>query len=110
MLPAVCAPRIILGNSVTYMQDDFKATPTLTLNLGLRYEFYTVAHEVRNRARGGYSGLRRILPARYAFLRTELQRLGSSLRSSRGRRLFSAAGRSFEEVSASTTAPIKTMI
>jgi hypothetical protein len=44
----------IRGNRRTflmgYMQDDFKATPTLTLNLGLRYEFYTVAHEVRNRA------------------------------------------------------------
>jgi hypothetical protein len=33
-----------------YIQDDFKATPHLTLNLGLRYEFYSVAHEVRNRA------------------------------------------------------------
>jgi hypothetical protein len=36
--------------SMGYVQDDFKATPTLTLNLGLRYEFYTVAHEVKNRA------------------------------------------------------------
>ncbi|HEX4165705.1 MAG TPA: TonB-dependent receptor [Bryobacteraceae bacterium] len=36
--------------SMGYVQDDFKATPTLTLNLGLRYEFYSVAHEVRNRA------------------------------------------------------------
>ena len=36
--------------SMGYIQDDFKATPNLTINLGLRYEFYSVAHEVRNRA------------------------------------------------------------
>jgi hypothetical protein len=33
-----------------YLQDEWKATPTLTLNLGLRYEFYTVAKEVLNRS------------------------------------------------------------
>jgi len=33
-----------------YAQDDLKLTPNLTLNLGLRYEFYTVAHEILNRA------------------------------------------------------------
>ena len=33
-----------------YAQDDLKLTPTLTLNLGLRYEFYTVAHEILDRA------------------------------------------------------------
>ena len=33
-----------------YAQDEFKATPNLTLNLGLRYEYYTVAHEILNRA------------------------------------------------------------
>lgn len=44
----------VVGNRRTfymgYLQDDFKATPTLTLNLGLRYEFYTVAHEILNRS------------------------------------------------------------
>ncbi len=33
-----------------YAQDDIKLTPALTLNLGLRYEFYSVAHEILNRA------------------------------------------------------------
>jgi hypothetical protein len=33
-----------------YAQDDLKLTPTLTLNIGLRYEFYTVAHEILDRA------------------------------------------------------------
>jgi hypothetical protein len=33
-----------------YAQDDLKLTPHLTLNLGLRYEFYTVAHEILDRA------------------------------------------------------------
>jgi hypothetical protein len=32
-----------------YFQDDFKATPTLTLNLGLRYEYYSVMKEVKDR-------------------------------------------------------------
>jgi hypothetical protein len=44
----------IRGNRRTffsgYAQDEFKVTPNLTLNLGLRYEFYTVAHEILNRA------------------------------------------------------------
>jgi hypothetical protein len=44
----------IRGNRRTffsgYLQDEFKATPNLTFNLGLRYEYYTVAHEIRNRA------------------------------------------------------------
>jgi hypothetical protein len=44
----------IRGNRRTffagYVQDEFKVTPHLTLNLGLRYEFYTVAHEILNRA------------------------------------------------------------
>ena len=29
-----------------YAQDDYKVLPRLTLNLGLRYEFATVAHEI----------------------------------------------------------------
>ncbi|HKV42692.1 MAG TPA: TonB-dependent receptor, partial [Blastocatellia bacterium] len=33
-----------------YFQDEFKATPTLTLNLGLRYEYYSVVHEILNRS------------------------------------------------------------
>ncbi len=44
----------IRGNRRTfysgYVQDEFKLTPNLTLNLGLRYEFYSVAHEVHDRA------------------------------------------------------------
>jgi hypothetical protein len=44
----------IRGNRRTfvagYAQDEFKVTPNLTLNLGLRYEFYTVAHEILDRA------------------------------------------------------------
>ena len=33
-----------------YVQDEFKATPNLTLNMGLRYEYYSVTHEVLGRA------------------------------------------------------------
>ncbi len=44
----------VVGNRRTfamgYFQDDFKVSPELTLNLGLRYEFYSVAHEILNRS------------------------------------------------------------
>ncbi len=44
----------VVGNRRTffqgYFQDEFKATPNLTLNLGLRYEYYSVAHEILNRS------------------------------------------------------------
>jgi hypothetical protein len=33
-----------------YAQDEFKLSPSLTLNLGLRYEFYSVVHEILNRS------------------------------------------------------------
>ena len=32
-----------------YLQDDFRIHPRLTMNLGLRYEFATVPHEIRQR-------------------------------------------------------------
>ncbi len=33
-----------------YLQDEYKVTKTLTLNLGLRYNFFNVFHETNNRA------------------------------------------------------------
>ena len=33
-----------------YIQDTYKATPNLTLNLGARYNFFNTFHEVDNRA------------------------------------------------------------
>ena len=44
----------VVGNRRTfyqgYAQDEFKITPRLTLNAGLRYEFYSVSHEILNRS------------------------------------------------------------
>jgi hypothetical protein len=33
-----------------YIQDQFKATPALTLNLGLRYDYFSVPYEIHNRS------------------------------------------------------------
>jgi hypothetical protein len=44
----------VVGNRRTfaqgYAQDEFRIRPNLTLNLGLRYEYYSVAHEILNRS------------------------------------------------------------
>src|SRR5215471_16537004 len=44
----------VVGNRRTfyqgYAQDDFRPSPNLTLNLGLRYEFYSVMHEILDRS------------------------------------------------------------
>jgi hypothetical protein len=44
----------VVGNRRTffqfYGQDEFRVKPELTLNLGLRYEYYSVMHEILNRS------------------------------------------------------------
>jgi hypothetical protein len=44
----------VVGNRRTfymgYAQDEFRVRPDLTLNLGLRYEYYSVMHEILNRS------------------------------------------------------------
>jgi hypothetical protein len=44
----------VVGNRRTffqgYLQDEFRVKPELTLNLGLRYEYYSVMHEILNRS------------------------------------------------------------
>ena len=44
----------VVGNRRTfyqaYAQDEFRVRPSLTLNLGLRYEYYSVVHEILNRS------------------------------------------------------------
>ncbi|MEI9976375.1 MAG: carboxypeptidase regulatory-like domain-containing protein [Ignavibacteriota bacterium] len=42
------------GNWGFFVQDDWKATPKLTVNLGLRYEFETPLHERYNRSALGF--------------------------------------------------------
>lgn len=41
-----------LFHLAAYAQDDYKITPKLTLNLGLRYEFGSVPYEIENRLGG----------------------------------------------------------
>jgi hypothetical protein len=44
----------VVGNRRTfyqgYVQDEFRVKPALTLNLGMRYEYYSVMHEILNRS------------------------------------------------------------
>ncbi len=52
---AITGGSAVLGTRKTYyfayFQDDFKVTPDLTLNLGMRYEYYGVNREVKDRYR-----------------------------------------------------------
>ena len=89
--PPICKARASSGNRRTfyqgYAQDEFKVTPNLTLNLGLRYEFYSVAHEIlESLGGGGYPGLRRFLPQGHGLLRTQLQGLRPARRAGLGAR------------------------
>jgi hypothetical protein len=44
----------VVGNRRTfyqgYLQDEFRVKPEVTLNLGMRYEYYSVMHEILNRS------------------------------------------------------------
>ncbi len=44
-----CCHRLRRNFLMPYFQDEWKATPTLTLSAGLRWDYYGVAHEATNR-------------------------------------------------------------
>jgi len=44
-----CCHRLRRNFFMPYFQDEWKATPTLTLTAGLRWDYYGVAHEATNR-------------------------------------------------------------
>jgi Carboxypeptidase regulatory-like domain/TonB dependent receptor-like, beta-barrel len=44
-----CCHRLRRTFYMPYFQDEWKITPTLTVNAGVRYEYYGVAHEATNR-------------------------------------------------------------
>ncbi len=44
-----CCHRLRRNFYMPYFQDEWKATPTLTLTAGVRYDYYGVAHEATNR-------------------------------------------------------------
>jgi outer membrane receptor protein involved in Fe transport len=91
-----------------YAQDEFKVTPRLTVNLGLRYEFYSVVHELDNHSAvvditgcGGFCPPER--PTTPPIPRTS-----GRVWASTGRRPCFMARLPFARASASTTAPTRT--